>query len=359
MIAIDQERLEGERQRLVRQCYRYTGNVDAAEDLAQETLYEAVRNAHKLHDPSGYGPWLNAIARNVCLRWNTRRGRDVQPLGDDWDPADAYDLEVDLDRRDLVMLLDRALALLPEESREVLIERFVRESPHAEVARKLGISPEAVMKRVERGKLRLKSVLSTALIHDAVAHGLAAHLFDDWESTDIWCPNCGLRRLLGKISHGQLWLICKPCNGLPVSLYATFSVPPSIRGYRAIHEIISVQHHATFARGITGLTWTCPRCRSDWPYHVGTEPSSGEHYVYPLCPRCDEHYWQFVSHFTLLACPEGRAFWHAHERVRILPEREIEAGGVPAIVAGMESVVGGHRLDAVLVRDTLELIAVG
>lgn len=301
---------------------------------------------------------MNAIARNVCLRWNTHRGRSVHPLEDTWDAVDAYDLEVDLDRRELVTLLDRALALLPEDSRTVLIERFVRESPHAEIARSLGLWQEAVMKRVERGKLRLKSVLSTALIHEAVSHGLAPHLFDDWEPTDIWCPVCGMRRLLGKMDHGKLWLICKPCNAMPVSLYATFSVPKGIRSYRTIHENASIAHHATFAAGITGLTWTCPRCGSDCPYNVGEEPSSGEHYAYPLCSRCAQYHWQFVSHFTLLACPEGRAFWRQHERVRMVPEREVEAGGVPAIVAGMESLAGGHRLDAVLVRDTLELIDV-
>ncbi len=168
-----------------------------------------------------------------------------------------------------------------------------------------------------------------------------------------------MRRLLGKMDHGHLWLICTPCNALPVSLYGTFSAPRGIHGYRAIHESASIAHHTTFAGGITGLTWTCPGCGSDWTYHIVIEPSSGEHYAYPLCSRCTRHHWQFASHFTLLACPEGRAFWRQHERVRMLPEREVEAGGVPAIVAGMESVVGGHRLDAVLVRDTLELIGVG
>ena len=53
-VPADEAALSSERARLVRLCYRLTGNLDAAEDLAQETLYEAVRNAHKLHDRSGY-----------------------------------------------------------------------------------------------------------------------------------------------------------------------------------------------------------------------------------------------------------------------------------------------------------------
>jgi DNA-directed RNA polymerase specialized sigma24 family protein len=65
------------RRRLVRLCATISGDAQAAEDLAQETLLEAWRNAHKLHDPSGADRWVAAIARNVCLRWARRRGRDV------------------------------------------------------------------------------------------------------------------------------------------------------------------------------------------------------------------------------------------------------------------------------------------
>ena len=42
-----------ERAKLVRLCARLTGNVDAAEDLAQEALVEAWRHSYKLRDPQG------------------------------------------------------------------------------------------------------------------------------------------------------------------------------------------------------------------------------------------------------------------------------------------------------------------
>src|SRR5215216_1320218 len=130
------------RRRLVRLCAAITGDRDAAEDLAQETLLEAWRNAHKLHDPSGADRWLAAIARNVCLRWARRRGLDVAVPGLDADasPADQVDIEVELERAELVELLDRALALLPPETRDVLIQRYVHESTHAEIAARFGLS---------------------------------------------------------------------------------------------------------------------------------------------------------------------------------------------------------------------------
>ncbi len=345
--------LTGERTRLVRLCYRLTGDPDAAEDLAQEALLEAFRNAHKLHDPSGYSRWLSEIARNICKRWNQRKGRETSARatpGGDWDVSDAeddYDLDVELDRRELVDLLDRAMAMLPPESRDVLVERYVRESPHAETAARLGLTEATVAKRLERGRLRLKRELSTTFIHQAVAHGLAGSLFDDWRETDIWCPVCGRRRLLGMVvPGGRLWLICKPCVGpdrtLPVSQYATFQRFDGVKGYAATHLRAAEEHHRTLGGGIEGLAFSCARCGRTNPYQVGLDPSGDAHYIYKHCERCGLRGWQCVTAWHLLATPEGRDFWRQHPRSRTVPDCIIEAGGLPAIIRDTFRPIGVH-----------------
>ena len=335
--------LRAERARLVRLCYRFTGSLDAAEDLAQETLFEAQRNAHKLHDPTGYGKWLSAIARNVCLRWNERRGREVARLlphhapgnedGDELDlPDPDYDVDVELDRRELVTLLDHALALLPTRSRQILIQRYVEDSPYAEIAARLGLNSAAVAKRLERGRLRLKRVLATHLIHEAAAYGLADRLFDDWAATPIWCADCGKRPLLGKrMPDGRLWLICKPCV-IPVNLYATVAMPPGIQGYRAAYERDILRHERRFGGGVTGLTERCWRCGRVIPYRPTTETSTGlpvMHYLRAWCARCQNGGMGFSVNWQLLATAEGQRFRQVHPRFRYPPEREVEANGVP------------------------------
>src|SRR6266496_5699907 len=79
--------LPSEWPRLVRLCAHFTGDRDAAEDLAQETLIEAWRHQDRVYDWQGYSSWLSAIARNLSLRWVRQRGREQARLATPIDHA--------------------------------------------------------------------------------------------------------------------------------------------------------------------------------------------------------------------------------------------------------------------------------
>ena len=64
-------------------------------------------------------------------------------------------------------MLDRALALLPPVTRDVLIERYIHESPDAEIAGRLGLSEDALVQRLYRGKLALRRVITTHMSEEA------------------------------------------------------------------------------------------------------------------------------------------------------------------------------------------------
>jgi len=142
-VSFEEVTLAVERARLVRLCARLTGDAGAAEDLAQETLLVAFQHEQALRDPAKRTQWLSGIARNLCLHWGRRKGleraRFAYPYPYDAafppDEADArtddVDLEGDLERGELVDLLDRALALLPPDTRAALVQHYVHASPHA------------------------------------------------------------------------------------------------------------------------------------------------------------------------------------------------------------------------------------
>ena len=130
--------------------------------------------------------------------------------------ADESDIEVELERKELIELLDRAMALLPPETRAVLVKRYVEESPLQEVASELGVNISTVAMRLQRGKLALRRVLTTDLRRETALYTpqTLASSSEQWETTPLWCYLCGQHRLLGirKSEEGKLFLKCPGCN---------------------------------------------------------------------------------------------------------------------------------------------------
>jgi RNA polymerase sigma-70 factor (ECF subfamily) len=360
-----------------------TGDAHAAEDLAQETLLLAWRQERELRDPDRRPRWLSGIARNLCLHWLRRRGleasRSVQPDPHadtgapdlDQKAPDEFDLEVELERRELVDLIDRALALLPPETRDLLVRRYVHESPHAEIAERLGVSEQAVWMRLNRGKLLLKRVLTTDLRQEAVSYGLTALDADGWQETRIWCSECGERRLLGRFAEGRdLWLDCVSCLGRPRVVHVrgwvgelvwgikSTDLLEGVKGYKPALNRMMARSWEFYRHGIAGRTARCPPCRGEAPLRISPYEVSGHRDVQTHCPHCGRVEGIGTTSAVAGDTPEARAFWHEHGRIRTLPAREVEASGVPAILSTLESVANGARLEVVLARDTLEVIGV-
>ncbi len=260
MLQLDRvDTISSEREMLVRFCARYTGDPDVAEDLAQQALLDAWRREHQLRDPKARRGWLLSIARNSCLMWGRARSRelshracstDADGREPDYRLTDDFDVEVELERGELAQLLDRALALLPAETRDVLIERYLKESPQAELAARLGLTEGAVEARLQRGKLALRKVFTTELADEAVANGLVVSGEAGWQGTRIWCPGCGKHRLEGWLrpGEGKLYMRCPGCSrsdahfihsDLGEGLRNVKSYKPAVsRVLKVIHELL-------------------------------------------------------------------------------------------------------------------------
>ena len=74
----------------------------------------------------------------------------------------------DLERRQEVELLKRAMAVLPVDARELIVLRFIEEMPYGEIARTVGASEASL-----RGKVfRSLKMLRDALERKGVAHAM-------------------------------------------------------------------------------------------------------------------------------------------------------------------------------------------
>lgn len=368
--------LAAERPRLVRLCARLSGNWDAAEDLAQETLLRAWRHIDRLQEVGQAASWLSGIARNVCLEWSRRSYREqrrlIQPALDANQLPNDFDLEFELEREELVTLLDQALALLPLETRAVLVQRYVEESPYAEIAARLGLSANAVAVRAHRGKLAFQRVLANELRAEAVAFGLLDGESHPWAETRIWCPQCGDHRLLGRFQKSTptsaFELRCPACSEGAIASRADLSIPffaellGDVKTYRpAFSRLLnSVGNYCRRALALQDAP--CLVCGRETAIWLGprSDVRSDDCSRYEARIVCRTCHWETNNALDslVLTLPEAQQFWRAYPRLRILPTREIEANNAPAFLTRLRSVTSEAGLDIITLRDTLEMIGI-
>src|SRR6266581_8280494 len=139
---------------------------------AQEVVQDALMRAHKAltrqYDEErcaalALRPWLFKTVRNLCLnKRRSKRSSLEQPLEtfDDGRIGPFVSLEgSDLERKEEIELLRRAMALLPVDARELIVLRFMEEMSYAEIAKTIGSTEAALRGKVFRALRLLREAL--------------------------------------------------------------------------------------------------------------------------------------------------------------------------------------------------------
>jgi RNA polymerase sigma-70 factor (ECF subfamily) len=125
-----------------------------AEDLLQDTFYDALRAQEQLPQVENERAWLYGIARHRALRALRRRRRFqravVRLAGSREEGHEGDEALVTL--LDLLDLLERELG---PEPRALVLLRYVHGFQAVELAEMTGLSPEVVRQRLARARARL------------------------------------------------------------------------------------------------------------------------------------------------------------------------------------------------------------
>jgi RNA polymerase sigma-70 factor (ECF subfamily) len=152
---------------LYRFARRRCGASGQAEDAVQDGLLAAWRGASTFRGEAAARTWLFQVVLHACRRGSRRRAGepDLHEGMEEAERLPSTDPAADarVDARRTAQALERALAALPDESREVLLLRDVEGLSGDEAAEVLGISLAAMKSRLHRGRLELKERLEAIL----------------------------------------------------------------------------------------------------------------------------------------------------------------------------------------------------
>jgi RNA polymerase sigma-70 factor (ECF subfamily) len=139
---------------------RMGNQADAAEEVVQATLSQALRKLHTFRSEAALFTWVCAICRREISAYWRRRKRTAREVGLGGDLAVQAALEslareqqtVAGQRADLVARVQAALDILPPRYGDALEWKYLEEVPVEEVGRRLGLGLKAAESLLTRAR---------------------------------------------------------------------------------------------------------------------------------------------------------------------------------------------------------------
>lgn len=150
-------RLEEIRPRLYKMAFSWSHSCDIADDLVQDTVIKAMRNASSLRNLKAMDSWMFTILSN-CWRDYLRKEKPTDDI-DECIFTDDETPELVQERQNITDIVQQAIAALPQGQRQVLSLVDLEGFSYAEVGEIVGIPMGTVMSRLNRARKLLSSQL--------------------------------------------------------------------------------------------------------------------------------------------------------------------------------------------------------
>lgn len=154
---------------VLRMTLRVTGNVEDAEEAAQEAFLLAYKKLSGFREQAAFGTWVYRIAMNCSLNLVKRRARNPEWNAESLEAmADAQEAAVSQHPTPEAALLDaeahlqreRAMSTLTPMERTAFVLRHVEEQPVDVIANALGITANSARQAVFRAVAKLRRELA-------------------------------------------------------------------------------------------------------------------------------------------------------------------------------------------------------
>ena len=153
--------------RIFNLAYRFTSNVEAAEDLTQEVFIRVYRSLDQYDAKQGdLANWLMRLARNLIIDDYRHRQRNPQNSMADAVDDHQYHLRAvgkgahtEMERRELASQVQEGIDKLPADLKTCVILRDIEELTYQEIVDVLQIPEGTVKSRINRGRIELAKIL--------------------------------------------------------------------------------------------------------------------------------------------------------------------------------------------------------
>ncbi len=147
--------------RLMRAMTAYlAGSTVDPEDIVQEAFLKAYQNFDSFEGKSGMYTWIYSIARNLSI--DEFRKRKYERLLHSV-PSDELELASDTfapdEQREEILILRKAIAMLPEIFRSVVLMKIIDGMSYPEISEVTGVNEQTLKNRMFRARKELAKTL--------------------------------------------------------------------------------------------------------------------------------------------------------------------------------------------------------
>tara|TARA_B110000196_G_C21125178_1_gene655436 strand:+ start:443 stop:1027 length:585 start_codon:yes stop_codon:yes gene_type:complete len=160
--------VERYKDKLTNFLYRFTYDIDSAQDLAQDTLLKVYIKKDSYKEIAKFSTWIYTIASNLAKtelrKIKRRKTYTISDLSTDdrefvIHQSDAESFEDEEDTLVSGKILQKCLNNLDDEFKNIIILRDIQELSYDEISKILKIPLGTVKSRINRGRFKLKDLL--------------------------------------------------------------------------------------------------------------------------------------------------------------------------------------------------------
>lgn len=155
------EKIQDQIEFLLSAALRKCGNLQDAEDLAQETILAALQYEARGKQIDNIRSWLSTVlSRKYCDMLRRRYRRPYVSMGEDFDIVCEFPFPDDPEAMDEAQCARREIAFLTATYREVMVRHYMEGQSVADIAAALGIPEGTVKSRLSAGRSHVKEGLN-------------------------------------------------------------------------------------------------------------------------------------------------------------------------------------------------------